>query len=169
MLALLEPVGLTLTAIVLGLLLVLAGIVAALVIVLRATMRRPTPLEPNTMTPRVTAEVRAGEEQVLLHLVRALPIAAGRDQVAYGEIYVASSTNNVLRLASRSEIGRGFAGELRVHRERERSKVEYFVHALPGDEGVRENVQRLEAQIAAVLRTIDSGARVRRAGHPPRG
>jgi hypothetical protein len=113
------------------------------------------------MVARVTAEVRTGEEQVLIHLARTLDVATGRADVAYGEIYVAGSAGMVMRLASRSEIGRGFDGEVRVRRTRRGSIVEYFILRVPGDETLHRRIHALDEEIAASLRALDPAAQVR--------
>jgi hypothetical protein len=165
MVALLEPVVVMLAVLVIAVLLLLAGTVAGVVVVLRAGVRHGG--RETTTGPQLCAEVRAGEEQVLLQLMRRLPVAPERDEVAYGQIYVASSTNQVLRLGSRSEIGRGFAGEIRVRRDHDHSRVEYFRLALPGDETVRSDLDVLERQIVLALKELDPTARVDRRALPP--
>jgi hypothetical protein len=80
---------------------------------------------------------------------------------------VAGSSERVIRLASRSEIGRGFEGEIRVHRDGRASVVEYFVLAVPGDETLHARVLRLDRRIASGLRHIDPHAEVRLQGEPP--
>ena len=118
-------------------------------------------------SPRISAEVHTGEEQVMIHLARSLRVAMGRDQVGYGEIYVVSSSGGVIRLASRSEIGRGFEGEIRVRPARRGTLAEYFVLRLPGDESLHSRVLRLDRQIADALHGIDPQAEVRMYAEQP--
>ncbi len=142
-------------------LLVLVGVLVGLVLLLRPTLMRSPNLEVDSYSPRISAEVHTGEEQVLIHLAQALRVAMGRDQVAYGEIYVASSSDGIIRLASRSEIGRGFEGEIRVQPARRGTLAEYFVLRLPADESLHPVVLRLDRRIADALRAIDPHADVR--------
>lgn len=154
-------------AIVLVLLLVLA-LAGAVVGVLRITRRASegaAVLEADPMRPRVSAEVRAGEEQVLIHLARSLLLPSGRDEVGYGEIYLAGSVGMTMQLASRSEIGRGFDAEVRVRRTRRASLVEYSILQLPGDESLHDRIAALDGRIAAALRALDPEAQIRRGGH----
>jgi hypothetical protein len=140
------------------------GVVAGVVAVARRADERASRLEANPTTPRVSAEVHAGEEQVLIHLARALGLPSDRDDVAYGQIYIAGSAGMTLKLASRSEIGRGFDAEVRVQRTRRASLAEYYVLRLPGDESLHEGIAALDGRIAEALRTLDPQAQVRRAG-----
>jgi hypothetical protein len=143
------------------------AVVGALVgvgVVLRQTADTASGLEANPMSPRVSAEVRAGEEQVLIHLARSLTLPSGRDEVGYGEIYIAGSAGMTMKLASRSEIGRGFDGEVRVHRAKRASIAEYYILRLPGDETVLTRIAALDEQIVRALRTLDPQAQVRRQG-----
>lgn len=145
-------------------LLVLAGAATAVVIVVRRGAGRSVRLEANPMSPRVSAEVHAGEEQVLIHLARSLTLPSDRDDVGYGEIYIAGSAGMTLKLASRSEIGRGFDAEVRVQRTRRASLAEYYILRLPGDESLHDGIAALDQQIAHALHTLDPEARVRLAG-----
>lgn len=145
-------------------LLVVAGAATAVVIVVRRGARRSVRLEANPMSPRVSAEVHAGEEQVLIHLARSLTLPSDRDDVGYGEIYIAGSAGMTLKLASRSEIGRGFDAEVRVQRTRRASLAEYYILRLPGDESLHDGIAALDQQIAHALHTLDPEARVRLAG-----
>lgn len=142
-------------------LLVLVGILVGLVLLLRPALLNAPHLEVDSVSPRISAEVRAGEEQVMLAVTRSLSVSFGRDQVGYGEIYVVSSSDGVVKLASRSEIGRGFDGEIRLRRGARGTVAEYYVLRLPGDEAVHARVVRLDRQIADALRTIDPQAEVR--------
>lgn len=144
--------------------LALAGAAAGVVAVVRQGSETGLRLEANPMSPRVVAEVRAGEEQVLIHLARSLTLPSGRDDVAYGEIYIAGSAGMTLKLASRSEIGRGFDGEVRVQRTKRASVAEYYILRLPGDETLHRRIAALDDQIAAALVSLDPHAQVRRPG-----
>ncbi|WP_345480181.1 hypothetical protein [Amnibacterium soli] len=144
------------------LVLALAGAVAGVVAVARRSGERPVGIEANPMVPRVSAEVHAGEEQVLIHVARWLMLPTGRDDVAYGEIYLVGSAGMTMKIASRSEIGRGFDAEVRVHRTRRASLAEYYVLRLPGDESLHERILALDDRIAAALHDLDPQAHVRR-------
>ncbi len=144
--------------------LALVGATAGVVAVVRRGAERSSPLEANPMSPRVSAEVHAGEEQVLIHLARSLTLPSDRDDVAYGEIYIAGSAGMTMKLASRSEIGRGFDAEVRVHRTRRASLAEYYILRLPGDEALHDRIVDLDDQIARALRALDPEAHVRRPG-----
>ena len=118
-------------------LLVLVAVLVGLVLLLRPDPDARHRISRSTpYSPRISAEVHTGEEQVMIHLAQALRVAMGRDQVAYGEIYVVSSSDGIIRLASRSEIGRGFEGEIRVQPARRGTLAEYFVLRLPADESL---------------------------------
>jgi len=108
-------------------LLVLVGVLAGGFVLLRPGLMTAPHLEADSLSPRISAEVRAGEEQVMIQLARSISVAVGRDQVGYGEIYVVSSADGRIKLASRSEIGRGFDGEIRLTRGRRGTVAEYFV------------------------------------------
>jgi hypothetical protein len=149
-------------------LLVAVAVLVALALLVRPRLMRAPHLEADAVSPRLSAEVRSGEEQVMIHVARSLSIAVGPDQVGYGEIYVASSAGNVIKLASRSEIGRGFDGEIRLQRGRRGTVAEYFVLRLPGDETLHSRVLRLDRQIADALRSIDPQAEVRMVPEQPR-
>ena len=144
--------------------LAIAGAVAGVVMVVRRGLDRVGRIEANPMSPRVSAEVHAGEEQVLIHLARALTLPSDRDDVGYGEIYIAGSAGMTMKLASRSEIGRGFDAEVRVQRTRRASLAEYYILRLPGDEALLERIAALDDQIAGALRSLDPEAQVRRQG-----
>jgi hypothetical protein len=148
-------------------LLVLVGIAVGLVLLLRPALMRAPHLEVDSVSPRLSAEVRAGEEQVMIAVARSLSVSYGRDQVGYGEIYVVSSSDDVIRLATRSEIGRGFDGEIRLRRGPRGTVAEYFVLRLPDDEAVRTRVLRLDRQLADALRAIDPQAEVRMSAERP--
>lgn len=154
------------TLLIVGLMvLLLLGAVAAVVVVGRAAVPASAArLEANPMAARVVGEVHAGEEQTLIHLARSLALPTGREDVGYGEIYLAGSAGTTMRLATRSEIGRGFDGEIRVHRTRRSSVAEYFVLRLPGDEAVLRRIEGLDERIAAALVSLDADAHVRRPG-----
>ena len=143
--------------------LVLAGLVAGAFLLLRQRASAGGGLEADPMTPHLTADVHAGEEQVLIHLARTLQLPVGRDDADYGQVYIAGGAGSTLRLATRSEIGRGFDGEVRVHRTRRSSVAEYFILRLPGDEQVLETIAGLDGRIATALRSLDPEVRVRRA------
>jgi len=149
-------------------LLVALAVAVGLVLLLRPALLTTPPLEADPASPRISAEVRSGEEQVMIHVARSLSVAVGPDQVGYGEIYVVSSTDGLIRLASRSEIGRGFDGEIRLQRGRRGTVVEYFVLRLPGDESLHARVLRLDRQIADALRALDPQADVRMAAEQSR-
>jgi hypothetical protein len=142
-------------------LLVATGLVVGLVVTLRPSVRTGQ-LEANPMVPRVSSEVHAGAEQVLIHLARTLHVATGRAEVGYGEIYIAGSAGDSMRLASRSEIGRGFDGEVRVHRTRRGTAAEYFILRMPGDDALHQRIAELDEEIADALLAIDPTAQVRR-------
>jgi hypothetical protein len=144
--------------------LAVAGALAGVVAIVRHGAGRTGPLEADPTRPRVSAEVHAGEEQVLIHLARSLALPSGRDDVGYGEIYVAGSAGMTMRLASRSEIGRGFDAEVRVHRIRRASLAEYYVLRLPGDDALLGRIAALDGRIADALRTLDPDAHVRMPG-----
>lgn len=144
--------------------LAVVGALVGVSIVLRQTAGATTGLEANPMVPRVSADVRAGEEQVLIHLARSLALPSGRDEVGYGEIYIAGSAGMTMKLASRSEIGRGFDGEVRVHRAKRTSIAEYYILRLPGDETVLARIATLDERIVAALRALDPHVQVRRQG-----
>jgi hypothetical protein len=144
--------------------LAVVGALAGVGVVLRHGADPAGGLEANPMSPRVTAEVRAGEEQVLIHLARSLTLPSGRDDVGYGEIYIAGSAGMTMKLASRSEIGRGFDGEVRVHRTKRASMAEYYILQLPGDETLHGRIAALDDQIANALVSLDPKAQVRRSG-----
>ncbi|MGT2427057.1 hypothetical protein [Amnibacterium kyonggiense] len=141
-----------------------AGGVFGVAAVLRRGAERTTRLEADPTTPRVAAEVHAGEEQVLIHLARALALPSDRDDVVYGQIYIAGSAGMTLKLASRSEIGRGFDAEVRVQRTRRASLAEYYVLRLPGDESLHDGIVDLDGRIADALHGLDPEAHVRRPG-----
>ena len=145
-------------------LLAIAGAVAGVVAIVRRGLASADRIEANAMTPRVSAEVHAGEEQVLIHLARSLTLPSDRDDVGYGEIYIVGSAGMTMKLASRSEIGRGFDAEVRVQRTRRASLAEYYILRLPGDEALLERIVALDDQIARALRTLDPQAQVRRQG-----
>jgi len=145
-------------------LLVLAGILVGLFVLLRPALLSAPQLEADPLSPRISAEVHSGEEQVMIHLARSLAVAMGRDQVGYGEIYVTSSADGVIKLASRSEIGRGFDGEIRIRRGSRGTLAEYYVLRLPGDEAVQARVMRLDRQLTDALHTIDPHAEIRSIG-----
>jgi hypothetical protein len=142
-------------------LLVALAVLIGLVLILRPALMTAQSLEADPVSPRISAEVRSGEEQVMIHVARSLSVAVGPDQVGYGEIYVVSSTDGVIKLTSRSEIGRGFDGEIRLQRGRRGTVVEYFVLRLPGDESLHARVLRLDRQIADALHAIDPQAEIR--------
>lgn len=142
-------------------LLVLVAVLVGLFFVLRPALMKAPYLEADPVSPRISAEVRTGEEQVMIRVARALSVAVGRDQVGYGEIYVVSSANGMIKLASRSEIDRGFDGEIRLHRGRRGTVVEYFVLRLPADETLHARVLRLDRQLAEALHALDPQAEVR--------
>lgn len=144
--------------------LLVAGAVVAVVLVGRASSDDAPDLEANPMSPRVVCEVHAGEEQTLIHLARSLSLPSGKQDVGYGEIYLAGSAGTTMRLATRSEIGRGFDGEIRVHRTRRSSVAEYFVLRLPGDEAVVHRIADLDERIVRAARALDPQAVVRRVG-----
>jgi hypothetical protein len=144
--------------------LAVAGAVSGVVAVARRSTERSTRLEANPMVPRVSAEVHAGEEQVLIHLARSLTLPSDRDDVGYGEIYLAGSAGMTMKIASRSEIGRGFDAEIRVHRTRRASLAEYTILQLPGDESLHDRIAALDGQIVHALQTLDPQAQVRRGG-----
>jgi hypothetical protein len=144
--------------------LALVGAATGIVVVVRQGAQPALRLEADPMSPRVVAEVRAGEEQVLIHLARSLMLPSGRDDVAYGEIYIAGSAGMTMKLASRSEIGRGFDGEVRVHRTKRASIAEYYILRLPGDETLHRRIAALDDQIATALTVLDPHAQVRRTG-----
>jgi hypothetical protein len=150
----------------LALLAVVAAATVGVVAVLRRRAARSSRLEADPVSPRVSAEVHAGEEQVLIHLARSLTLPSDRDDVAYGEIYIAGSAGMTMRLASRSEIGRGFEAEVRVRRTRRASLAEYYILRLPGDEALHARIAALDDQIAHALRALDPEAHVRRPGRP---
>ncbi len=149
-------------------LLVAVAVLVGLVLLLRPALMSAPPLEADPASPRISTEVRSGEEQVMIHVARSLSVAVGPDQVGYGEIYVVSSADGVIRLASRSEIGRGFDGEIRLQRGRRGTVVEYYVLRLPGDESLHGRVLRLDRQIADALRGLDPQADVRMVADQPR-
>jgi hypothetical protein len=140
-----------------------AGAIIGVAAILRRA-RRGTQIEANPMSPRVSAEVHAGEEQVLIHVARSLRMPSDRDDVAYGQIYIAGSAGMTLKLASRSEIGRGFDAEVRVHRTRRASLAEYYILRLPGDESLYAEIASLDERIALAFRTLDPEARVHGGG-----
>ncbi|MGN6444982.1 hypothetical protein [Amnibacterium sp.] len=146
--------------------LAIAGAVAGVAAVVRRGRERLVRLEANPMLPRVSAEMHAGEEQVLIHLARTLALPSDRDDVGYGEIYLAGSVGSTLKLASRSEIGRGFEAEVRVHRTRRASVAEYFILRVPGDETLHPSIVALDERIADSFRSLDPQAEVLRAGRP---
>jgi hypothetical protein len=121
-------------------------------------------IEADPTSPRVSAEVHAGEEQVLIHVARSLRLPSDRDDVGYGEIYIAGSAGMTLKLASRSEIGRGFDAEVRVHRTRRASLAEYYILRLPGDESLLTEIAALDDRIAHAFQAIDPQARVQSGG-----
>ena len=149
-------------------LLVALAVLIGLVLILRPALMTARSLEADPVSPRISAEVRSGEEQVMIHVARSLSVAVGPDQVGYGEIYVVSSTDGVIKLTSRSEIGRGFDGEIRLQRGRRGTLVEYFVLRVPGDESLHARVLRLDRQIADALHAIDPQAEVRMVAEQPR-
>lgn len=166
MVVLFEQAGVLLGVLALGLLVLIAALVVAVVLLLRSLRRPPPRLVADPVVPRLTADVRAGGEQIVLSLARSLGIAPSRNEAAYGEVYVVASRENLLRLGSRSEIGRGFAGEVRIRRTPEGSRVEYVVLALPGDEDLHARVYRLDEQIVEGLRNVDRSARIQRPRAP---
>jgi hypothetical protein len=140
--------------------LMLLGLIAGLVLVLRPAQGMSNDLEANPLKPRLRATVHTGGEQVVLHLARVLGLAIGRDDVGYGEVYLASSSEERIRFLSRSEIGREFQGELVVRRVRDHSVAEYFLLALPDEQLLHQRVRRLERQIVEGIRSLDSGAQI---------
>jgi hypothetical protein len=142
--------------------LMLLGLAVGLALVLRPARTEQVALEANPLQPRLRAEVHTGGEQLVLHLARVLGIAIGRDDVGYGEVYVASSSEDRIRFVSRSEIGREFQGELVVRRIRDGSVAEYFLLALPDDQVLHQSVRRLEQQIVEGVQTLDPTARIER-------
>jgi hypothetical protein len=146
--------------------LAIAGALAGVVAVVRRGMERAGRIEADPTSPRVSAEVHAGEEQVLIHLARSLTLPSDRDDVGYGEIYIAGSAGMTMKLASRSEIGRGFDAEVRVQRTRRASLAEYYILRMPGDEALVERIAALDDQIVRALRSLDPQAQVRRMGRP---
>lgn len=146
--------------------LMLLGLVAGLVLVLRPARTEQAALEANPLKPRIHADVRVGSEQLVLHLARVLGLAIGRDDVGYGEVYVASSSEDRIRFLSRSEIGREFQGELVVRRVRDGSVAEYFLLALPDDQQLHQRVRRLEQQIVDGVLALDPQAQLERIGAP---
>lgn len=144
--------------------LAVAGALTGVAAVVRRGARSAMRLEANPTSPRVSAEVHAGEEQVLIHVARSLRLPSDRDDVGYGEIYIAGSAGMTLKLASRSEIGRGFDAEVRVHRTRRASLAEYYILRLPGDESLYADIASLDDRIAQAFRVIDPQAHVRSAG-----
>jgi hypothetical protein len=141
--------------------LMLLGLIAGVVLVLRPSQRMSgSDLEANPLRPRLRATVHTGPEQLVLHLARVLGVAIGRDDVGYGEVYVASSSEDRIRFVSRSEIGREFQGELVVRRVRDGSVAEYFLLALPDDQQLHERVSRLERQIAEGVQALDPAAQL---------
>lgn len=145
--------------------LAILGAVAGVVAVVRRGLASAGRLQANATTPRVSAEVHAGEEQVLIHLARSLTLPSDRDDVGYGEIYIAGSAGMTMKLASRSEIGRGFDAEVRVQRTRRASLAEYYILRLPGDDALLDRIAALDEQIVRALHTLDPQAQVRRHGH----
>ncbi len=146
--------------------LAILGAVAGAVAVVRRGLGSAGRIEADATTPRVSAEVHAGEEQVLIHLARSLTLPSDRDDVGYGEIYIAGSAGMTMKLASRSEIGRGFDAEVRVQRTRRASLAEYYILRLPGDDALLDRIGALDEQIARALRTLDPQAQVRTPGRP---
>lgn len=142
--------------------LALAGAVVGVILAVRRDGSGASPIEANPMQARVSAEVHAGEEQVLIHLARTLTLPSGSDEVGYGEIYLAASAGTTMKIASRSEIGRGFDGEVRVHRTRRASVAEYYILRMPGDESLHARIAALDDRIADALITLDPQAHVRR-------
>ncbi len=140
--------------------LMLLGLIAGLVLVLRPARQQGDRLEANPLKPRLRATVHTGGEQLVLHLARVLGVAIGRDDVGYGEVYVASSSEDRIRFLSRSEIGREFQGELVVRRVRDNSVAEYFLLALPDEQQLHQRVRRLERQIADGIRSLDPEAQI---------
>lgn len=142
--------------------LAIAGAIAGVGLVVRRSAGEAGALEANPMLARLTAEVHAGEEQVLIHVARSLGLPTGRDDVGYGEIYVSGSAGSTMKLSSRSEIGRGFDAEVRVHRTRRASVAEYFVLRVPGDETVLQRIAALDDELVTAIRELDPSATVRR-------
>jgi hypothetical protein len=147
--------------------LAVAGAVAGVAAIVRRGARGAQ-IEADPMSPRVSAEVHAGEEQVLIHVARSLQLPSDRDDVAYGGIYIAGSAGMTLKLASRSEIGRGFDAEVRVHRTRRASLAEYYILRLPGDESLYADIASLDERIARAFHTLDPEARVHSTGRSAR-
>jgi hypothetical protein len=146
--------------------LAIAGAVAGVVVIIRRGLDHSGRLEADPTSPRVSAEVHAGEEQVLIHLARSLALPSDRDDVGYGEIYVAGSAGMTMKLASRSEIGRGFDAEVRVQRTRQASIAEYYILRLPGDDALHARIAGLDDEIARALRALDPQAQIRLRGRP---
>lgn len=142
--------------------LALGGAVIGVVLGIRRDGSGRSRIEANPMQARISAEVRAGEEQVLIHLARSLTLPSGSDDVGYGEIYLAASAGTTMKIASRSEIGRGFDGEVRVHRSRRASVAEYYILRMPGDESLHARIAALDDRIADALTALDPQAHVRR-------
>lgn len=146
-------------------LLVLVGAGVGIVLVGRSLRAaQGTGIEADSMSPRVVCEVRTGEEQLLIRLAHELALPSGRDDVAYGQVYLAGTAGSTLRLQTRSEIGRGFDAEIRVHRSRRSSVAEYFVLRVPADDAVLQQIASLDERIVHAARTLDPQAQVRRAG-----
>jgi hypothetical protein len=143
------------------LVLVGAGITAGLATILSPRLlpaKRPV---TDPLAPLLQVRVRAGSEQVVIALGRGLSIARRREDVGYGELYLAESSDSHLVIASRSEIGRSFEGEVQLRRLPSSTVVEYFIHSMPlGGPHLESAVLLLERDLLAVLTRLDPAIEV---------
>lgn len=144
--------------------LAIAGITAGLVALLPSRLLTSDRVEADPLEPRLRVEVRVGAEQTVIHLAREMGVALRRDDVGYGGLYITGSSDSHLGLASRSEVGRSFEGEIRLLRRPAHTLVEYYIYLLPdGGEELTASLQHLDDSIVRVLRRLDAGIVVR---HP---
>ena len=104
---------------------------------------------------RLTAEVHTGWEQTIIGLLHELGLPRSTEGLRYGQLYVETGTEHLLRVRSRSEIARGFLGAIEVRPARRLTAVTYTIVRLPPDDDLQWRVLDLELELVAALRRID--------------
>ncbi|WP_375389556.1 hypothetical protein [uncultured Amnibacterium sp.] len=136
-----------------------AGVAIAVSVVGRAARVPPPGLEAGL--GRLTAEVHTGAERAAVGLVRELGLPRSPGGVEYGGFYIEMQADTGIRVRSRSMIGRGFVGSVRMSRGRRATSVVYSILRLPDDESLHVAVLGLELELVGALRRIDPEASVR--------
>ena len=158
--------ALPLAALIVLVLLALAGAAAGIVLAIGGSTPPPgrsaTRSDPGLL--RLTAELHTGWEQTLIGLSRELGLPRQVGDVAYGNLYLQTDSEQRVLIRSRSEIGRGFIGVTDLHTDRRVTRVRYSIRRLPGDDQVRGRVLELEVRLVAALRRIDPDAIVQLTG-----